>query len=181
MKTVCAIITLSTSFAVAGNAFAATADSKLTFIASNAQAARDYALARTRCDSLTGNPKDVCVAEARAARVFLEANATAHYKNNIAAITDARKAIAEADHDVERARCNSQTGNRRAVCIEEAKASLVAAVADAVADRKVVEARNDASEDKRSADYKVAIERCDAYAGEPRHACVADVKTQFGK
>lgn len=181
MKTVFTIIMLSTSFAIAVSAFAMAADSKLSYTASNDLAARDYAVARARCDGFTGNPKALCVAEAKAARVFLEANATAQYKNNIAATTDARKAIAEADHDVERARCDSQAGNRREVCIEEAKANLVAAVADAVADRKVVEARNDASEDKRSADYKVAMQRCDAYAGDPRHACVADVKNQFGK
>ena len=181
MKTVLAIIMLSISFGATINALAAPADGKLVYTASNDQAARDYAVARARCDSFTGNPKEVCVAEAKAARVFLEANATAHYKNNIGATTDARKAIAEADHDVERARCNSLNGNRRDVCVEEAKANLVAAVADAKADRKIIEARTDASEDKRSADYKVAMERCDAYAGDPKHACVADVKTQFGK
>jgi hypothetical protein len=39
----------------------------------------------------------------------------------------------------------------------------------------------DAAEDKRSADYKVAAEKCDTPAGEAKTACVATAKAQFGK
>ncbi|MBC7513913.1 MAG: hypothetical protein H7234_05690 [Herminiimonas sp.] len=160
---------------------AAPADAKLAWTTANDKAANDFKLARARCDVLTGNPKDVCIVEAKAARVYLEANAKARYKNSLASTTDARKAIADADYEVEKTRCASLTGNPKDVCLKESKANLVAALADAKADRKIGEARADAQEDKRSADYKVALEKCDAYAGAPQKACVADVKAQFGK
>ncbi len=162
-------------------AHAAPDNARLVYNTAAEKAANDFKLTRPRCDVLTGNPKDVCIAEARAARIYLEANAKAQYKNSLAATTEARKAIAEADYDVEKTRCASLTGNPKEVCLEESKANLVAALADAKADRKISEARADAEEDKRSADYKVALEKCDAFAGAPQKACVADVKTQFGK
>ena len=162
-------------------AYAAPDSAKLVYDTATAKAANDFKLARVRCDVLTGNPKDVCIAEVKAARVYLEANARAQYKNSLAATDDARKAIAEADYEVEKTRCASLTGNPKDVCLKESKANLVAALADAKADRKISEARADAQEDKRSADYKVALEKCDAYAGAPQKACVADVKAQFGK
>jgi hypothetical protein len=165
----------------AGQASAAPTDAKALYNATTAQAADTFKAARARCDVLTGNPKDVCIAEAKAARVYAEANAKAQYKNTLDATTDGRKDVAQADYDVERARCGSLTGNPRDVCLKEAKANLVAALADAKADRKVVEARTDAREDKRSADYQVALEKCDAVAGEPKKACIASVKAQFGK
>ena len=161
-------------------AHAAPDNAKLAYNMATEKAANDYKLARARCDVLTGNPKDICIVEAKAARIYLEANASARFKNSLAATTDARKAIAEADYDVEKTRCASLTGNPKDVCLKESKANLVAALADAKADRKIAEARADAQEDKRSADYKVALEKCDAYAGAPQKACVADVKTQFG-
>jgi len=49
------------------------------------------------------------------------------------------------------------------------------------ANEKIAEARKDASETKREADYKVAIERCDSLAGERKDQCVKDAKARFGK
>ena len=46
---------------------------------------------------------------------------------------------------------------------------------------KQAEARKDASADKRDADYKVAIEKCDALAGPAKDACVSNAKVQYGK
>ena len=46
---------------------------------------------------------------------------------------------------------------------------------------KGTEARVDANKDKRDADYKVAAEKCDALAGDPKAACIADAKARFGK
>lgn len=181
MKPLAALMMTALCVTCSVAAHAAPDDAKLAWTAANDKAANDFKLARGRCDVLTGNPKDVCIAEAKAARVYLEANAKARYKNSLAATTDARKSIADADYEVEKTRCASLTGNPKDVCLKESKANLVAALADAKADRKIGEARADAQEDKRSADYKVALEKCDAYAGAPQKTCVADVKAQFGK
>ena len=41
--------------------------------------------------------------------------------------------------------------------------------------------RRDAIEDKRDAEYKVAVEKCDALSGSAKSACVQDAKARFGK
>jgi len=46
---------------------------------------------------------------------------------------------------------------------------------------KEADARKQAAEDKRNADYKVAIEKCDALAGAAKDACISRAKAQFGK
>ena len=46
--------------------------------------------------------------------------------------------------------------------------------------KEVGEARKDASDDKREADYKVALERCDSRAGDAKASCVSAAKSRFG-
>jgi hypothetical protein len=76
--------------------------------------------------------------------------------------------------------------------VKEAKAAQVKGKADAKVDRvaadtridgaeKRSDARQDAAADKRTADYKVAIEKCDALAGAAKDSCVASAKSQYGK
>jgi len=70
-------------------------------------------------------------------------------------------------------------GNPKDICVKEAKAAHVKALADARVDRvaaderhagsdKTMATRREAAEDKRDADYNVAIEKCDALAVPPR-------------
>jgi hypothetical protein len=68
-------------------------------------AAANYKNARARCDAVTGNPRDVCVAEAKAERVRTEEEARAAYKNTLKAYTQARMRIADANYDRDKARC----------------------------------------------------------------------------
>lgn len=166
--------------AASGTAMAATPEAKALYNNAKAAAAAEYKVARARCDSIAGNPKDVCVAEAKAARVRSEADATAQYKNTLRAYTKARKDIADADFALDKTRCDAFTGNDKDVCQQRAKATHVAALADAKADKKVIEARNAAREDKRIAEYKVAAEKCDALAGTAKDQCVSAAKSQFG-
>ena len=130
---------------------------------------------------MTGNPKDVCISEAKAARVHAESDAEAQYKNTSGAIADARKTKANADYDVNKTKCDSQVGNARDVCVKQAKGALVTAEADAKADKKSGDAQADATDDKNSANYKVALEKCDAYSGPTKDTCVADAKSRYGK
>ena len=132
-------------------------------------------------DAKTTYEQARATAEAKAARVRVEEEAEAAYKNTLSAYTQARMRIASANFDRDKVRCAAVTGNDRDVCLEQAKATLVAAQADAKADRKTIEARLDAREDKLAAQYRVAIEKCDAYAGAVKDQCVNTAKTQFGK
>jgi hypothetical protein len=180
MKTAYTAILLSLSAGCMAYAGAATPEAKSVYQQSMDSAAATYKVSRARCDSITGNPKDVCIAEARAARVHTEADAESLYKNTLDAYTKAREQIAGANYEVDRTRCDAQTGNDKDVCVKQAEATRVAALADAKADKKVIEARSDAREDKRIAEYKVASERCDALAGSAKDNCVAAAKAQFG-
>jgi hypothetical protein len=121
------------------------------------------------------------VLEAKAARVRMEEEARAKYEDTLKAYTRARMRIASANYDLDKARCAGLTGNDKDVCQEQAKARLVAAQADAKADQKTIEARNEAREDKLSAAYRVALEKCDAFAGAAKDQCVSAAKAEFGK
>jgi hypothetical protein len=46
---------------------------------------------------------------------------------------------------------------------------------------KQSDARQEASADKRDADYKVALEKCDTLAGAAKDSCVNAAKMQYGK
>ena len=176
-----AIVLLAAALCWSGSAGAATNEAKAAYSAAKDSAAAAYKAARAQCDAITGNPKDVCVAEAKAARVRTEEEAGAYYKNTLKAYTASRMKIASANYDLDRAKCGALAGNDKDVCISQAKAALVAAQADAKADRKAIEARSDAREDKRTAEYKVALEKCDAFAGAAKDSCVSTAKSQFGK
>ena len=183
MKTSHALLLLGAALGWAGHSRAQqpVPDAKTAYEQARESAAANYKAARAKCDLIAGNPHDLCVAEARAARVRVDEEAGAAYKNTLAAYTKARMRIASANYDRDKVRCAGLTGNDRDVCMEQAKAVLVAAQADAKADRKTIEARLDAREDKIAAEYRVALEKCDAFAGAAKDQCVNAAKAAFGK
>jgi hypothetical protein len=182
MKTTLLSAMLGLALLASGSAGAASnPEAKAAYNQAKDRAEADFKAAKTRCDAITGNPKDVCVAEAKAARVRTEQEAEALYQNTLKAFTRSRMKIADANYDVDKARCAALTGNDKDVCVKQAKSTLIAAQADAKADKKAIEARTDARDDKRSAEYKVALEKCDAYAGAAKDSCVSSAKAQYGK
>ena len=96
-------------------------------------------------------------------------------------------------YEVAKEKCDDLAGNAKDVCVKEAKAAHTKAKADAKVDRVAADTqhelpcrrpprrRTDAAEDKRDADYKVAVEKCDALAGDAKDTCVRDAKAKFGK
>jgi hypothetical protein len=151
-----------------------------------------YKIDKDACASRSGNAKDICLAEANGKEKVAKADADAAYKNTPAAREAARVTRAEATYGVAKENCDDLAGNTKDVCVKEADAALVKAKADAKVDRvaadtrqdaatKQTDARKEANADKRDADYKVAIEKCDAFAGPAKDACVGNAKAQFGK
>jgi len=151
-----------------------------------------YKTDKAACNSLAGNAKDVCVEEAKGKEKVAKAEADAAYKGTPKAREAARIAHADAEYNVAKEKCDDLSGNGKDVCVKEAKAAHVRATADAKVDRvaadtrntsavKTAEARRDATEDKRDADYKVAVEKCDALAGNAKDACVQNAKARYGK
>jgi hypothetical protein len=157
------------------------AGDKGAYDSAKASAKSTYEAAKAKCDALSDNAKDICVAEAKAARTRTDENAEAAYKNTPKAREHAIHEIAEADYKVAKERCDDKAGNDKDVCVKEAKAVEVKALADAKMGKKIGEAKTDAAADKRDADYKVAGEKCDALAGPAKDACVGNAKARFGK
>lgn len=172
--------------AVAASICLAASGSALAMTKAEYNAAKDnskaaYKVADDKCGSLSGNAKDVCKAEAKGNRKKADAMADADYKNTPKARRDAAIAVADADYDVAKEKCDDRAGNDKDVCVKEAKAAYTKAKGDANTMQKSVAARNDAAEDNRDANYKVAMEKCDGLAGDAKDACQKSAKARFGK
>ncbi len=177
--------------AIGGNALAQPASKEARDHALQA-AADHYKADKSACGALSGNARDICMEEAKGREKVGKAEANALYLNTPKAREEARVAKADAVYGVAKEKCDDLAGNVKDVCVKEAKAALAKAKADAKVDRvasdgrtdtaqRIADAQRAATEDKRDADYKVAIEKCDALAGNPKDACVRDAKLRFGK
>jgi len=166
--------------------------SKDSYNAERDRAAAAYKADRERCSAMSANAKDICMAEAKGKEKMAKAEAEAAYKNTPRARESARMAKADMQYNVAKEKCDDLSGNPKDVCVKEAKATYTKTKADAKVDRvaadtnrtagdKKMEARKDAAEDKRDADYKVAIEKCDAMSGVAKDNCVRDAKVRFRK
>ncbi len=176
---------------------------KDAYKAEEARIAAEYDTAKSKCDSLSANAKDVCEVEAKGkakvARAELEATYEPSDKNRYNAVI----AKAEADFALANEKCDSKDGNAKDLCTKEAKAVETRIKADAEAKMKISEAnkvanekssaadkqaqeagtaaRQDATTDKRDADYAVANEKCDALPSAEKAACVQAAKAKFNK
>jgi len=166
--------------------------SKTTYDQAVKDADAQYKVAKQTCSSLSGNAKDICLAEAKGKNSVAKADAEAAYKNTAKARENARVVHAQAIYNVAVETCDDLAGNPKDVCVKEAKAELVKGKSNAKVDRVAsdtnrdaattqADARKDANADKREAEYKVAIEKCDALAGAAKDACVSSAKAQYGK
>ena len=166
--------------------------SKDSYTMAKKNADAQYKTDKDACSSLSGNAKDICVAEAKGKDNIAKAEAEAAYKNTPKTRESARVAHAQATYNVAIEKCDDLAGNPKDVCVKEAKAALVRGKADAKVDRvamdtrqdaaaKQADARKDAAEDKRDAEYKVAKEKCDALTSSAKDACVGNAKAKYGK
>jgi len=151
----------------------------------------DFKTAKRNCDTMSGNSRDICMAEANGARKVGRAELEARHKGTLQARYEAQVAKADADYDVAKQRCDDFASNAKDVCLKNARAALTRAKAGAKVDRqtrranreslqKVADARRDADNEVRKADYAAAVERCDSFAGSAKDRCVAEAKVHFG-
>jgi hypothetical protein len=180
-RTFVTILMAAATMGFSATSSAAINEAKTTYNAARDAAAAQYKEARARCDSLSRNPKNVCVEEAKLMQTRARAEAQARYRDTPKARINARKAIADAEFALAKTRCGNLVDNARNVCVREARATQIAAIADANADGKVTAARTEARDEKREAEYKVELEKCDALAGAAKDACVSGAKLRFGK
>lgn len=151
-----------------------------------------YGIDKSACASLSSNAKDICQAQAKGKFEVAKADAEVAYQNTAKHRESARVARAEAAYKVAMEKCDDLAGNPKDVCVKEAKAALVTGKAEAKVDRvaadtrkegaeKRSEARTEANQDERNAQYKVAIEKCDTFSGDAKTMCVKNAKSDFGK
>ena len=110
-----------------------------------AKAEADYSVANERCDDLSGNVKDVCVKEAKAAETTAKADAKAKmksadaiatakeksadarseaYKQSTDAKNDATAEKVDAKYSVAKEKCDTFSGTAKDNCLSQAKADF---------------------------------------------------------
>ena len=98
------------------------------------QAEATYDVAKQKCDDLSGNPKDVCVKEAKAARTAAKADAEVQMKttktnadaksDNKEVRTDAAADTRAADLKVAEEKCDALASSTKDACMADAKAKF---------------------------------------------------------
>jgi hyperosmotically inducible protein len=147
------------------------------------KAATEYKAAIAKCDAKSGNDKDVCVAEAKAARARTESDAIAKYNNSEKGRASARSKVAEADYEVAKAKCDAKSGADKDSCMDNAKSVRTAALADAKAGRESAGAVGAsgsaglvASTDTKDPVKAAAVAKCEQVAGNANTGCLVDSK-----
>lgn len=171
---------IAAAMIAASGAFAATGN-KTDYNAAKDRIGADYKADKAACDAMSGNKKDICVEQAKGKEKIAKAEAEYSYTGKSADQNKIGVEKADAQYAVAKEMCDDKAGNDKAVCKTEATSAHTKALADAKLNKKVGEARKDAADDKRDADYKVANEKCDALAGDAKAACVSAAKSKFNK
>ena len=155
--------------------------SKPDYKTAKARISADYKADKAACASFSANAKDICVQQAMAKDKVALAELEFGYTAKPADQTKILVAKAESNYAVAKEKCDDLAGNAKDVCVKEAKAVQTKALADAKMGQQIGQAKTDASDAKRDADYKVAAERCEALAGDSKGACIVGAKARFGK
>lgn len=142
LKSITALIAAA-GLALAGSAFAADKLSAEQYKAEKDKIDANYKAELERCDSQTGNAKDICKAQAKGHHKAAKADAEANYRGTAKAQANARIAHADADYDVAKEKCDEFTGNKKDVCMKDAKAAHTRAKADAKVVRSERESRTE--------------------------------------
>ena len=155
--------------------------SKPNYQAAKTHVSADYKSDTAACASFSANAKDICIQQAKAKEKVALAQLEFDYTHKPGDQTKLLVVQAETGYAVAREQCDDKAGNDKAVCVKEAKAVKLKALADAKLGKQIGQARTDAAVAKRDADYKVDAVKCEALAGDTKDACIANAKARFGK
>lgn len=100
---------------------------KPAYEAAKAAIDRQFDVDRKACERLGGNAKDVCNAQAKGKQKADRALLEARFQPNADNVEAAKFATADANYDVEKAKCGARKGKARSRCVDEAKAGREAA------------------------------------------------------
>lgn len=167
------VLSFSTTYAAMMN--------KADYKAAKTRISDTYKADKSACDPLKGNAKDICMEEAKAKEKVARAELEYDYTGKTSDRNKIAEVKAKTAYAVAKERCDDLEGNAKDVCVKEAKATETKALADAKMNKEMNEAKKDAATEKADADYKVAIEKCDALMGDAKTSCVAAAKAKYGK
>jgi hypothetical protein len=140
-----------------------------------------YKADKAACAAFADNAKDICQQEAKGKENIARAELQFSYTGKPGDQTKIWKTKAQAVYAVAKEKCDDLSGNAKDVCVKEAKAAEVKTLADTEMAKDIREVKKDGAQDKMDADYKVALEKCDALAGDAKGSCVAAAKARFNK
>ena len=155
--------------------------SKPDYKAGKTRISETYKADKAACHSQSGNAKDVCEEEAKGKEKVARAELELSYTGKAADSNKVQVVKAKAAYELAKEKCDDLAGNAKNVCVQEAKAVEQKSLADVKMGKEIGQAKKDAAADKVDADYKVAIEKCDALAGDAKASCVAAAKGKSGK
>lgn len=141
----------------------------------------DYMSDKTACQQQSGNARDICIETAKGKEKVAKAELNYSYSNAPADWNKLQVAKADAAYEIAKEKCDDKAGDAKDLCNKEAKTLHTKSLADAKLSKRISEARDDASADKRMASYKLAVEKCESLAGDAKASCTAAAKTEFGQ
>lgn len=109
---------------------------------------------------------------------------TACISNDTVSVARYRGAVARADENfmLDRRKCERFAGDAKDLCITEAKAVNTKMIASAKAEHlATAKARIESEREMIAADYSLAREKCNSFAGEFRRKCIMDAKDEHKK
>lgn len=118
-KIIATLVFGASAIGLCSGALAADAN-KSQYKADVAKADTDYKTAKKKCGPLSGNEKDVCQKEAKAAHESAVADAKAKRKNGDNN-KDAMKDKNDANYDVAKEKCDALSGDAKDKCVAQAK------------------------------------------------------------
>ncbi len=169
------LLSLTSAYALAENM------TRSEFATAKSAISADYKTDKTACDSSKDNAKDICKEQAKGKEKI--AIAELNFKRSGTQSDNSKIAVAKADStfNVAKEVCDDQSGEAKTLCRTEAKSAHTKALAESKMVKKIGEAKMDEKQDINTADYKVAVEKCETASGNAKTACIASAKTKYNK
>jgi len=151
------------------------------------KAATEYKQAVEKCDAMKANDKDVCMAEAKLARMKTESAALSKYSNSTISREKARTSMADAEYALAKERCDDKSGADKDECVNNAKSVHTAALADAKAGRAPASGASGAAgataagglvtgTDTRDPAKAAAVDKCAQAGADSKTGCLIETK-----
>ena len=141
----------------------------------------DYKVGKAECAKSNGNLNDVCMERVKGKERVARAELEYQYSGKPSDANQLAMAQANSAFAVSKELCDDMTGKAKDLCRTEANATHVKARADTTMNEKIDVAQQEAATDRRSADYKVAVEKCVGLSTDAMSACMNMAKTNFNK